>query len=123
MRRFKKTAAQLSKKSRSAFTLFTVLLGSTTMAQATVFDFMGNYMYGGFTGPLAKGIAVPIFVLSCISMKHAEERAFQTSVVGGVASGGVLAAPLLTNEFRGALTGVLSALPTINSLPFLHSLF
>lgn len=45
---------------RMATTLATGLLVYTTSAHATVFDQVGNYMYGGFTGPLAKGISVPL---------------------------------------------------------------
>lgn len=108
---------------RTALTVATGLILYTTAAHATVMDNVGNYLYGGFTGPLAKGIAVPIFVLSALGMKHAEGRAFQTATVGALSSGGVLAAPLLTTEFKGALGGMLMLLPSLHSLHALVSWF
>ena len=93
-------AAWLRRKSRPALTLLTILLGYGTMAHATVFDSIGNYMYGGFTGPLAKAIAVVIFIISIMGIKHGEGRAFGAAVVGALVSGAVLAAPVLVTEFQ-----------------------
>jgi type IV secretory pathway VirB2 component (pilin) len=81
------------------------LLTFNTMAHATVFDSIGNYMYGGFTGPLAKAIAVVIFIISIIGIRHGEGRAFGSAVVAAFVSGAVLAAPLLVNEFGTAVNG------------------
>ena len=101
-------AAWLRAKSHAALTVLAVLLGSSTMAQATVMDSIGNYLYGGFTGPLAKAIAVVIFIISIIGIRHGEGRAFGAAVVAALISGAVLAAPLLVNEFSTtALTGML----------------
>lgn len=98
-------AAWLKSLSRPALTLLTVLLGYSTMAHATVFDNVGNYMYGGFTGPLAKAIAVVIFIISIVGIKAGEGRAFQAAMVGAIVSGAVLAAPLLVGEFNTAVGG------------------
>jgi type IV secretory pathway VirB2 component (pilin) len=101
-------AAWLKRKSRPAFTLLTVFLSSSLMAQATVMDSIGNYLYGGFTGPLAKAIAVVIFIISIIGIRHGEGRAFGAACVAAFISGAVLAAPLLVNEFSTtALSGLL----------------
>ena len=101
-------AAGLRRKSRPALTLLTVLLGYGTMAHATVFDSIGNYLYGGFTGPLAKAIAVVIFIISIIGIRHGEGRAFGAACVAAFISGAVLAAPLLVQEFSTqAVSGVL----------------
>jgi type IV secretory pathway VirB2 component (pilin) len=109
--RFKETiqlAARLKEKSRPALTLLTALLGSGAMAHATVMDSIGNYLYGDFTGPLAKAIAVVIFIISIIGIRHGEGRAFGTACVAAFISGAVLAAPLLVNEFgTTALSGML----------------
>src|SRR3954454_10525937 len=96
-------AAWLKRKSRPALTLLTVLLGSGTMAHATVMDSIGNYLYGGFTGPLAKALAVVIFIISILGIKNGEGRAFQAACVGAFVSGGILAAPLLVGEFNTAV--------------------
>ena len=100
-------AAWLKRKSRPALTLLTVLLGSSMMAHATVFDSIGNYLYGGFTGPLAKAIAVVLFIISIIGIRHGEGRAFGAACVAAFISGAVLVAPLLVNEFSTAVSGVL----------------
>jgi type IV secretory pathway VirB2 component (pilin) len=101
-------AAWLKAKSRSALILFTVLLGYGTTAHATVMDSIGNYLYGGFTGPLAKAIAVVIFIISIIGIRHGEGRAFGAACVAAFISGAVLAAPLLVNEFSTqAVNGML----------------
>jgi type IV secretory pathway VirB2 component (pilin) len=83
------------------------LLAFSTMAHATVFDSIGNYMYSGFTGPLAKAIAVVIFIISIIGIRHGEGRAFGSAVVAAFVSGAVLAAPLLVNEFTTSVGGTL----------------
>ena len=98
-------AAWLKNMSRPTLTLLTVLLGYGTMAHATVFDNIGNYLNGGFTGPLAKGLAVVIFILSILGIKNGEGRAFQAACVGAFVSGGILAAPILVTEFNKAVGG------------------
>ena len=97
-------AAWLKSMSRPALTLL-ILLGYGTMAHATVFDSIGNYLYGGFTGPLAKALAVVIFIISILGIKNGEGRAFQAACVGAFVSGGILAAPLLVGEFNTAVGG------------------
>lgn len=98
----------MNKRFRKTAALFTVLLGSTTMAHATVMDSIGNYLYGGFTGPLAKAIAVVTFIIAIIGIRHGEGRAFGAACVAAFISGAVLAAPLLVNEFSTqAVNGML----------------
>lgn len=46
--------------------------------------------------------------MSCIGMKHAEGRAFQTATVGAITTGGILAAPILTTEFQHAVGGFIT---------------
>ena len=103
--------AWLRRKSRPAWTLLTVFLGSGVLAQATVMDSIGNYLYGGFTGPLAKAIAVVIFIISIIGIRHGEGRAFGAACVAAFISGSVLAAPLLVNEFSTQAVGGMLLLP------------
>lgn len=101
-------ATWLKRKSRPTLTLLTVFLWYCMMAHATVFDSIGNYLYGGFTGPLAKAIAVVIFIISIIGIRHGEGRAFGAACVAAFISGAVLAAPLLVNEFSTqAVSGML----------------
>jgi hypothetical protein len=83
------------------------LLAFSTSAHATVFVDIGNYMYSGFTGPLAKAIAVVIFIISIIGIRHGEGRAFGAAVVAAFISGAVLAAPLLIGEFSRIFAGTL----------------
>ena len=101
-------AAWLRRKSRPALTLLTVFLGYGMMAQATVMDSIGNYLYGGFTGPLAKAIAVVTFIIGIVGIRPGEGRAFGAACVAAFISGAVLAAPLLVNEFSTqAVNGML----------------
>ena len=83
------------------------LLAVSTLAHATVFDSAGNYLYSGFTGPLAKGLATGVLVLSAYGLKHSEGRAHNACMMGAIASGGILAAPILVNEFQSIMSGMI----------------
>lgn len=79
----------------------------TGVAHATAMDAFGAYINGGFTGPLPKGIATGLIVLGSMGLKHTEGRAHMAVGSMMIASGGVLAAPLLTTEFQHSIGGIL----------------
>jgi hypothetical protein len=88
-------------------TVTTVLLAVSTQAHATVMDSMGNYLYGGFTGPLAKSFSVCGLILGIVGMRNSEGNAFKASATAAGISGAVLAAPVLVTEFQNVMSGVL----------------